>query len=361
MKFIKISLIAFLIISSVLDAFAANPKKKDIESPPPRIIRACCAFGTDLKLMAIPFARVNQITSIEDLGKHQFLGNSEEGNGLIYTRRGGFIDIGHLRDQADWTNYLYSLILGNRDKEEVDIKLGNEGGCKKLKIKTNTDLDSSDCMLLAGKIAYDLSLWHELSTWFGASYIPMMPERYSSFSVEDAYSNLLGVKIGIEALKSKLDYNEVMTSMIYSTLVEFGAVSTEEETKEALEVVRGIWWTNEKRLPNNKVILKHDADVYSSVSPWILPEKIFEQSFPEVLNVPSTTSKGYFLTDYYELNIDLNYKFPIKKLFPHRESRLITQNDFEAILIYISSQLESDDLPTMNPKPSIAEGSIGNP
>ncbi len=35
------------------------------------------------------------------------LGLSEEQNGLIYTRRGGFIDIAHVRDTAD--NYLLSV------------------------------------------------------------------------------------------------------------------------------------------------------------------------------------------------------------------------------------------------------------
>ncbi|MDP3432015.1 MAG: DUF4056 domain-containing protein [Bacteroidota bacterium] len=50
-------------------------------------------------------------------------------------------------------------------------------------------LTDNDLVNLAGKIAYDLSVWHEIATWFGASTIPFVPERYSSFSVEDVYSN----------------------------------------------------------------------------------------------------------------------------------------------------------------------------
>lgn len=43
---------------------------------------------------------MTETTSIEEIGTHHYLGNSGEENGIIYSRRGGFIDVAHLRDQA---------------------------------------------------------------------------------------------------------------------------------------------------------------------------------------------------------------------------------------------------------------------
>ncbi len=269
---------------------------------------------------------------MDDLGEHHYLGDNSEGNGLIYTHHGGFIDIGHVRDVADWTAYLYSLIIFSRDKGEFMKQLGYEGGNKILKLYVDKDLDSMDCQLLAGKIAYDLSLWHELSTWFGASAVPMLPERYSSFSVEDVYSNLLGVLIGMEALKSDLPYNEAMTKLLIFSLDSLGSVKTEEETYAALEAVRDIWWTRDKRLPNRKVLLERDTEVYTSCRPWIIRDSIIGTPDPQILYVPKTTLDGQILTSYYQLSIDLNYKFPVKKIFPERETRLITQDDFGMLL-----------------------------
>jgi hypothetical protein len=340
MKQVKIVLsILFLFQLSLVWAGSSKDATKEIKSTPPRIIRACCAFGYDLNLVGLPFITITHISSVEQLGNHHYLGDNNEGNGLIYTQRGGFIDVGHLRDIADWTNYLYSIILMSRGEGRVVQKLGYEGGRKNLYFDLNADMDSSDCLILAGKIAFDLSLWHELSTWFGASTIPMMPERYSSFSVEDVYSNLLGVYIAMEALQSNLPYNQGMTELLAKTLADLAAVTTEEETYAALEAVRNIWWTRDKRLPNKNVILKRDTDVYTNVHPWLVPDTLGEILDPYILSVPKTTATGQDLASFYELTIDLNYKFPVTEIFPERSTREITQNDLEDLLNRVSQDL----------------------
>ncbi len=329
-----IVLFTFLIAKSQADN--NTQPNVDLNNPPHRIIRACCAFGANMKLVGLPFIKINHITSVADLGQHKYMSGKNEGNGVIYTQNGGFIDIGHLRDQADWTYYLYHYILDARGKGEVVQKLGNEAGRKKLKITVPTDFDSTNCLLLAGKITYDLSLWHELSTWFGASTIPMMPERYSSFSVEDVYSNLLGVLIGIEAIESKLPFNEAVSNILIKTMAELIAVETEEETYTALEEVKNIWWTNEKRIPNKKVLLEYDTDAYAVCTPWLIPNTKTSNSNPITLDVPLTTISGQMLNYYYELSINLNNKLPIEDIFPNRDTKTITQCDFEKILNWIS-------------------------
>jgi len=205
----KSVLLSLLTLFGVYSLFAKQPmlslKKRD--SPPPRIIRTCCSFGAEVKLMGVPGLKITEVIGVDALGNHKFLGDKKkrEGNGIIYTRNGGFIDMGHLRDQADWTAYLYNLIIKNKGKQ-IDRGLGHEGGLKTLKIDVPINISEADARQLAGKIAYDLSVWHEIATWYGASSIPFVPERFSSFSVEDAYSNLLGVTLGIRAIESELPY-----------------------------------------------------------------------------------------------------------------------------------------------------------
>ncbi len=95
------------------------------ELSPPESLRPCCAFGYDLHVRAvgipIPVYQIGNVLTLDSLGKHHYndsalgavknlLGLSEEQNGLIYTRRGGFIDIAHVRDTADYTFYLFNRI-----------------------------------------------------------------------------------------------------------------------------------------------------------------------------------------------------------------------------------------------------------
>jgi hypothetical protein len=222
-------------------------------------------------------------------------------------------------------------------------KLAYEGGNKNLYLFQDENLDSLDCILLAGKIAYDLSFWHELSTWFGASAVPMIPERYSSFSVEDVYSNLLGVMIGMQAVKSDLPYDEAMTKILGLTLGNLGAVKDEKDTYAALEAVRDVWWTREKRLPSQKVLIERDTETFTHCSPWLIPTLAYANADPAVLDVPLTASNGQPLTRYYQLSIELNHKFPVKELFPDRETRWITQNDFGVLLNRMELDLMNND------------------
>ncbi len=199
------------------------------------------------------------------------------------------------------------------------------------------NITKEETIQLAGKIAYDLSIWHEISTWFGVSYVPLVPERFSSFSPEDIYSNLMGVNIGMKAIRSKLEYNEAMTMELAKMLDELEAVSTEQETYDAMVMVDQQWYTSQKRLPNKKILLKRYLDSGSELIPWLVPEL---ESFkvPYVLVKPAE-----YLSDFYELEIKLNFKFPVKNIFPEQESRIITQNDFEVFIDYIQNDLDQLD------------------
>jgi hypothetical protein len=310
---------------------------------PHRIIRTCCSFGTEMQLFAIPGVKLTETTSIDKIGPHHYLGNSGEENGIIYSRLGGFIDMAHLRDQSDWTAYLYTQILENKNKGSLSIVLGREGGEKTLNVIIPSGLNNLDLINLAGKIAYDLSVWHEIATWFGASSIPFVPERYSSFSIEDPYSNLLGMTIGIQALQSELPYEQAVTQIIKKYLKDLDAVSNEAETFLAMEAVRDVWWTRNKKLPSSKVLLQRQLQVYPCLKPWLVPGWNAANQTPSELTVPQLAADGQNLNQFYQLEFKLNYKFPFHKMFPERKDRNITQNDFDRLLAQVAKELTKKD------------------
>ena len=340
--------------------FAVNPiaisaqnipdDRVNLNKIPPRIIRACCAFGYDLKLWGVPFVNIDQVISIDDLGEHHYMGNKREGTGTIYTHRGGFIDIGHMRDQIDWTRYLYNAILNSKGKGEVVIPLRKEAGRKTLYLNVPAKLDDTDCMLLAGKIAYDFSLWHEISTWFGASTLPFMPEKFSSFSVEDVYSNLLGIHVGMKILHSKLPFNDAATKLIASTLDSLDVVKTAQGTYDAYNSIHNKWYTNKKRIPHTNITLKRDTDVLKATRPWIIPSKMDTIGAPNILDVPLLNTKGALLTEYYQFTIDSNHKIPVEELFPDRQNNLINQDDFGVLLNSIKEGLRIMEQDTVGEK-----------
>lgn len=317
---------------------------------PHRVIRTCCSFGTEMKLMALPGIKITEITSIEKIGPHKYLGDKEEGNGIIYSLRGGFIDMAHLRDQSDWTAYLYAQILNSKPGETLNLELGYEGGEKTLSVFLPRNATKNDKILLAGRIAYDLSVWHEIATWFGASTIPFVPERYSSFSIEDPYSNLLGVTIGIQALQSDLPYEQAVSKLIDKYLRELESVSNESETYLAMESVRNIWWTRDKKFPSSKVLMQRQLDVYPCLRPWLVPGwKSHNEQSSELL-VPQFASTGQSLSHFYRLEFKLNYKFPFRKMFPDRKDRSVTQNDFQLLISRVNFEIsqKSAGLPKRN-------------
>lgn len=337
-------ILVFIILSCSLYSLAKPMvlTTREFRNPPNRIIRSCCSFGTDLHLFAIPGTKITAITSIEKVGPHKYLGSKLEGNGIIYSQHGGFVDLGHLRDQADWTAYLYSIILLNKEKGKIELNLGIEGGKKSVNIRWNKDIDSLDALHLAGKITYDLSVWHEIGTWFGTSYVPLMPERYSSFSIEDIYSNLLGVTIGMEALQSNMPYEQAMTIILANKLSQLGAVQTEQETYDAMEVIRNIWWTREKSLPSKRVLLKHQCEAYPGVTPWLIPNKQGDTIIPYRIDLFEKTIAGKPLNDFYTFQINLNIKLLEKRLIKKLKKKVITQNDFPFLLNEIEKEMAEE-------------------
>ncbi len=274
------------------------------------------------------------------IGKHHYLGAESEGNGIIYTRKGGFIDVAHLRDQSDWTAYLYSVIKSHRGIPNHEVRLGYEGGTKKLTLNIPNDLSENNMKNLAGRIAYDLSVWHEIASWYGLSSVPFLTERFSSFSLEDNYSNLLGVTLGIEALKSDLPFDDAMTKLLSDKLVELERVDSLSQTHDAMEKVMNKWWTRYYSFPQNFVTLKRQYATYTTTTPLIVPGDSDPRGDVCFLDIPSLENTRLTFPDLYTLTLKLNGKLLSKKYFASLKKKEITNWDFLSIVNEVSIECD---------------------
>lgn len=308
-------LVLLTLLLQIQQQVSALPQHIDLKKPPPKVIRTCCAFGVDVKVVLLPFIRISSITAPNLIGAHRFLGDKQENNGIIYTHKGGFIDLGHLRDIADMTAYFFNLIKTNRVSGLADFKIGREGGLKTLSVKVPQHFNDTDIALLSGRIAYDLSAWHEISTWYGASSLPFVAERYSSFSVEDAYSNLLGVHLAIQSILSDKPYETEMTLNIHRALLYLGALPTLEDTRKAMLQVKDIWWSGQAKFPNKNLLKKRQYDILDRVTPLVLGADLLAENSDYMLTVPAVSTLQEPLKALYDLKIKYNLKIPAKKIF----------------------------------------------
>lgn len=316
--------------------FARSESGKKTYKCPPRIIRTCCSFGYNIGVWGIPFYRIGEVVGREDVGQHKYLGATTEGNGIIYTERGGFVDLGHLRDQADWTAFLFQIINESRGKK-TEFKLGYEAGVKKIELDIPANFSLNEAALLAGNITYYLSLWHEISTWYGASSIPFIAERYSAFSLEDDYSNRLGILLGMKSIESNVPFEEAMTLNLSELLDTLQAVKTVDQTREAMEAVHNLWWTRQYRYPSKKIMIKREIPTFDYISPMLLPNFPDPEKAVSII-VPTQTSDGRPLSDFFDLRIKVNKKIPVKQVFNTKRHRTISEYDFERLLAQIEAE-----------------------
>ena len=249
------------------EASAADPSPSDTPEQPfseePQL-RPCCAFGHSMRTSvgnSPVLVRINNVLQPDYLGQHSYYEQdlTPELNGLIYTCRGGFMDVAHIRDNADRTAYIYVRIRQVLGSGAV-INLSPEGAQRQIWLRPfEAELDETQrdelALLLSQRIAFDLSIWHEISTWYGYESVPGFSERLSGFSPEDLYSNIVGSYVGAEAIRSGIDYNAAVTSELDKALRELIPLPP-GQTKRTLDMVDGIWWDSRKLLPDNRMVTR---------------------------------------------------------------------------------------------------------
>jgi len=216
----------------------------------------------------------------DDLGDHTYLPRhatglreNETSRGTLYTRRGGFLDIAHIRNSADLTRFCYEHILHTVEQDSAMVRLMSaEPDIFLVHLNQFINLTSEQqreaAPLVAARVAYLMTTWHEIATWFGYQGMVVVTEKPSAFSYDDAPSHMVGVNVAAEALQDHPDLNafdQAFTRLLRDRLKALDAVPA-DEVKVIMRQVEGRWWSG----LNPKKRLVHMGLEDESLTPLVI-------------------------------------------------------------------------------------------
>lgn len=223
---------------------------------------------------------------LTDLGAHNYDGIIET-NGIVYTCRGGHVDIAHLRIAADHVRYLYGQTYKSlmRNKRELSFKLNVDRSHFFASFSYPSDWKTQDkeqkdyiaraaAFELAQYFSFVLINWHEVLTFYGYKTMGVLPEFPSAFSWEDTYSNTIGVHLGARAIHSDTPYDEAMTTLLREEL-EYLGIQSADVARGAAEQMRGQWYDGNLLVTmhvRNTDIGLHDGLVWPMLVPGVCQE-----------------------------------------------------------------------------------------
>lgn len=194
----------------------------------------------------------------DNLGSHSFVISLNEKNGMVYTCKAGFIDIGHVREAADRTAYIAKVVKQNLMKGNTEFSFKVIEPSRYLvtvsypngwgeKTDVQKEAVAKEASIQMGQFfAHKSLVWHEILTWYGFASTGIFPENISSFSCEDTYSDLLGTDLAATCLRNQNgNYNQSITAMIYQALDRLD-VQPSEVAMQAAKKVKGDWYETEK-------------------------------------------------------------------------------------------------------------------
>ena len=240
----------------------------------PRARLACLPSATAGTRYPNPFA----------LGGHSYENPGFwERNGIVYTCRGGHIDITHTRKFIDWTAYLaYRLraaILIHRtdfsfrmlEPSVYHVRIEYPENWEQLPANARDKTATEVAIGLGSYVAYTVSVWHEMLTWFGYKGSGFYPEYVSSFSWEDCYSNALGCRIAEAALRDPdAEFNQAVARLLNDELARL-EVQPKPAAWVAGKAVHGSWCTGNYFWYH---MVKRNFDIGlddGSITPWLAP------------------------------------------------------------------------------------------
>lgn len=291
----------------------------------------------------------------DNLGKHSYHFSPFEKNGIVYTCKAGHLDITHIRWAADHTKYLVKRTRETLMKKGVGFTFvfALEASRHKAKFRYPEnwdDLSREEKKRIANEIslqigpylAFNATLWHEIITWFDVHFIGFEPEFNSSFSWEDVYSNLLGTKLAVEALKdTNHKYDEAMALVIDRELKRLG-VRSKRTAINASEKMRGKWFTGILLVDITRKNIDIGLDD-GSITPVLVPG-ICEDAEPEPCLVPTTDilSKYGFSMRYEIYPQEWEKERFLKVIYPDgkagRVLPVLPHKHFPAFMDYIKKQ-----------------------
>jgi len=354
-----------LLFDDLVRSSYATQADADRQFPPPTNQRPCCAFGYDLRLgvgsIPIPGVRVSNLLDADAVWGHDYdpelvsgesLANgfaTQEVNGQVFTCRGGFIDVAHVRDYADWTTFLTLAIEDLLDSGGV-IPLPDEAGQRfvYVTLAPTAMLENHSrrelALALAQWLAFQLSIWHETATWYGWSYWSAFPELASAFSPEDFYSNALGIRIAAAILRDGADltreqYQRSMDEAIAEVLERLEPLPR-EVARLAADAVDGYWWDSSQTVTHRDFVRRRNFDSGPLLVPWLVPRGRQSTALQQALRstcrrgsatVPLAVSDTFAATDIRRLiRLDIRIDPALAAHLPERAAgkAWISQDDF---------------------------------
>ena len=209
------------------------------------------------------------------IGSHKSIG---EGQGMLYTLRGGHIDLAHVRGPADQAKQAYDrtyacIVNGRRSFtvkpawERITNKVTFEypPNWKETPKAERQRIAREIGLKVAPLVGYNSSLYHEMLTWKGAKFFLIEPEFKSSFSWEDIYSNAMGSWVATDAIRAGGNFNRTFTRLLNQELQRLEVVP-QAKAKQITESMRGKWFTYASLIKKNM-----DSHVDNDISPCIVP------------------------------------------------------------------------------------------
>jgi len=286
------------------------------------------------------------------LGRHSYYFNPFEKNGIVYTNKAGHIDLTHLRWNADYTRFLvkktYSTILHKRKGYSFNVTWELSTHKIEFIYPENWDsLSKQEKKRIAEEIAFEVgpyitfnaTLWHEIITWFGTRFAGIEPEFNSAFSWEDMYSNVLGIKLGLEAIRDpNHSYDKAMTLGINRELKRLGPRSRQEAIY-AVEKMRGKWFTGYINVDTKRKNMDTGQDD-GFITPVLVPG-MCDDAVPEKVAVPVINSMSkYGITMKYQISPNIWEEGKIYKVvYPDgKGSKIEPMKHYTIIMDYIRKE-----------------------
>lgn len=286
-----------------------------------------------------------------ELGNHYYnSGIYNEKVGMLYTCKAGFIDVGHMRESADRTRYVYLLAKKNLTKQKGTFKFKLvDPAIYRVTVKYPYDWENikddhiiEDVSLhLAQYIGHRSTIWHEIITWFHFKTAGIFSENISSFSWEDPYSDLLGTYVAAEALRDKRYKYDKAVAIAIDERIRVLDPQPWKTAERAKKMITGKWFEGEFYFFVKMQKRNFDVGIDDGfVTPWLVPG-ICENSGSLLLAAPEF---GRFQRYGLKINVEiLPMEFEkgqiLKIVSPDKKKKTIKpEQDFETIINEIKRQ-----------------------
>jgi len=249
--------------------------------------------------------------------------------------------------------------IARRSETGGVIELSDEGGRRRVVVRPLPAewIERRGLRAVAGYLAQwmalEMSIWHEMATWYGFASVPGFSERASAFSPEDLYSNAVGAKLMLAIVygrdgRDEFVYNRAIDGWFAQVLALLGAQPRELGQQVAV-ALDGLWWDSTKRVPDPLLVKRRNFGIGTPVEPWLPPDSALSPELkakidaacggerrPIGLRTPAERD-GYRLADSVSLEIEVDAEIAKQEPFVTRGPRL-TQADFPEIVAIIREQ-----------------------